>query len=76
MFIRTEMDIGSMMGTATGIDECGWLKDKYGASWQVVPRALIDMLNDPDREKSQRVMTSMLKMKKIEIDELRRSYAG
>ena len=56
--------------------QCGWLKDKYGVSWQVVPTALIEMLNDADTEKSQRVMQSMLQMKKIEIAELRRAYAG
>jgi predicted 3-demethylubiquinone-9 3-methyltransferase (glyoxalase superfamily) len=49
---------------------CGWLKDKYGLSWQIVPRRLLELLRDPDREKSQRVMEAMLKMKKIQIDEL------
>jgi predicted 3-demethylubiquinone-9 3-methyltransferase (glyoxalase superfamily) len=54
---------------------CGWLKDKYGVSWQIVPSALPRLLGDPDREKSQRVMQAMLKMKKIEIDELERAAA-
>ena len=54
---------------------CGWLKDKYGVSWQIVPTALPRLLGDPDREKSQRVMQAMLKMKKIEIDELERAAA-
>ena len=49
---------------------CGWLKDKFGVSWQIVPTALPRLLSDPDREKSQRVMRAMLSMKKIEIDEL------
>ena len=49
---------------------CGWLKDKYGLSWQVVPSALTRLLEDADREKSQRVMAAMLKMGKIEIAEL------
>lgn len=49
---------------------CGWLKDKFGLSWQIVPRALFELLADPDPEKSQRVMQAMLKMKKIEIDAL------
>jgi predicted 3-demethylubiquinone-9 3-methyltransferase (glyoxalase superfamily) len=53
--------------------QCGWLKDKYGVSWQIVPRILTEMLNDPDHEKSQRVMTAMLQMKKIDIDELKRA---
>jgi predicted 3-demethylubiquinone-9 3-methyltransferase (glyoxalase superfamily) len=56
--------------------QCGWLKDKYGVSWQIVPRVLVEMLTDSDAGKSQRVMTAMLRMKKIEIDELRRAYAG
>jgi predicted 3-demethylubiquinone-9 3-methyltransferase (glyoxalase superfamily) len=55
---------------------CGWLKDKFGVSWQIVPTALPRLLTDPDREKSQRVMQSMLKMKKIEIDELERAAAA
>ncbi len=54
---------------------CGWLKDKFGLSWQVVPTALPRLLSDPDREKSQRVMAAMMKMKKIEIDELERAAA-
>jgi predicted 3-demethylubiquinone-9 3-methyltransferase (glyoxalase superfamily) len=49
---------------------CGWLKDRFGLSWQVVPNRLMELLSDPDREKSQRVMTAMLEMGKIEIDEL------
>ena len=56
--------------------QCGWLKDKYGASWQVVPRVLIEMMSDPDAEKSGRTMKAMLQMKKIDIGELKRAYAG
>ena len=55
---------------------CGWLKDKYGVSWQIVPRVLIEMMNDPDLEKSGRVMEAMLKMKKIEVEKLKEAYAG
>jgi predicted 3-demethylubiquinone-9 3-methyltransferase (glyoxalase superfamily) len=54
---------------------CGWLKDKFGVSWQVVPTALVELLNDPNPEKSQRVMKAMLQMKKIEIDGLQKAYA-
>jgi predicted 3-demethylubiquinone-9 3-methyltransferase (glyoxalase superfamily) len=54
--------------------QCGWLKDRYGVSWQVVPRVLPEMLNDPDVEKSDRVMTAMLQMKKIDIATLQRAY--
>jgi predicted 3-demethylubiquinone-9 3-methyltransferase (glyoxalase superfamily) len=53
---------------------CGWLTDKFGVSWQVVPRVLGEMLSDPDREKANRVMQAMLQMGKIEIDELQRAY--
>jgi len=53
---------------------CGWLTDKFGASWQVIPRALGELLNDPDPEKSKRVMEAMLQMSKIEIEGLRKAY--
>jgi predicted 3-demethylubiquinone-9 3-methyltransferase (glyoxalase superfamily) len=56
--------------------QCGWLKDKYGASWQVIPNVLLEMLTNPDSKKSQRVMKSMLQMKKIDIEELKRAYDG
>jgi predicted 3-demethylubiquinone-9 3-methyltransferase (glyoxalase superfamily) len=56
--------------------QCGWLKDKYGVSWQVVPSLLMEMLNDPDAEKSGRAMKAMLQMKKLDIAELKRAYAG
>jgi predicted 3-demethylubiquinone-9 3-methyltransferase (glyoxalase superfamily) len=54
--------------------QCGWLKDRFGLSWQVNPRALGEMLNDADRAKAGRVMQAMLKMKKIDIGALRRAY--
>lgn len=56
--------------------QCGWLKDKYGVSWQVVPSVLIEMLNDADRKKSDRTMGAMLRMKKLDIAELKRAFAG
>jgi predicted 3-demethylubiquinone-9 3-methyltransferase (glyoxalase superfamily) len=56
--------------------QCGWLKDKYGVSWQVVPKVLIEMLSDSSSEKSQRAMQAMLQMKKIDIDTLKQAYAG
>jgi predicted 3-demethylubiquinone-9 3-methyltransferase (glyoxalase superfamily) len=63
--------------TADGGEEsaCGWLKDKFGLSWQVTPTVLIDMLHDNDQEKSGRVMQAMLQMKKIEIKALKDAYA-
>jgi predicted 3-demethylubiquinone-9 3-methyltransferase (glyoxalase superfamily) len=54
---------------------CGWLKDRFGVSWQVVPTRLPELLVDPDREKAQRVMAAMLKMKKIQIEELEAAAA-
>jgi predicted 3-demethylubiquinone-9 3-methyltransferase (glyoxalase superfamily) len=55
---------------------CGWLKDRFGVSWQVVPRRLNELIDDPDQEKAQRVMAAMLSMEKIEIDELERAARG
>jgi len=56
--------------------QCGWLKDRFGLSWQVVPTALIEMLQDKDPEKSKRTMAAMLKMKKLDVDALARAYDG
>ena len=53
--------------------QCGWLKDKYGVSWQIVPTVLVELLNDPDPDKSRSVMKAMLKMKKIDIDTLKQA---
>lgn len=53
---------------------CGWLKDKYGLSWQIIPSALGEMLGDKDAEKSRRVMNAMLQMDKIDIGKLRLAY--
>jgi predicted 3-demethylubiquinone-9 3-methyltransferase (glyoxalase superfamily) len=56
--------------------QCGWLKDKYGLSWQIVPTVLAEMLQDKDASKSQRVMNAMLQMKKIDIPTLKLAYDG
>ena len=56
--------------------ECGWLRDKYGLSWQIVPTVLIEMLQDKDHEKAERVMKAMLQMQKIDIKTLKEAYAG
>jgi predicted 3-demethylubiquinone-9 3-methyltransferase (glyoxalase superfamily) len=56
--------------------ECGWLKDKFGLSWQITPTVLIDMLNDKDPKKAGRVMKAMMQMQKIEINKLKAAYAG
>jgi predicted 3-demethylubiquinone-9 3-methyltransferase (glyoxalase superfamily) len=54
--------------------ECGWLKDRYGLSWQIVPTILSKLLSDPDPKKAQRVMEAMLKMKKIDIAALKKAH--
>jgi predicted 3-demethylubiquinone-9 3-methyltransferase (glyoxalase superfamily) len=56
--------------------QCGWLKDKFGVSWQVVPTGMSEMLNDPDRARADRAMTALLKMKKPDIAELKRAFRG
>ena len=53
---------------------CGWLKDKFGVSWQITPKVLLDMMRDPDKEKVEAVTATFLKMKKLEIEPLRRAY--
>ena len=55
---------------------CGWLKDKYGLSWQITPTVLIDMLHDKDSEKAERVMKAMLQMQRIDIEKLKVAYLG
>src|SRR5213595_727410 len=64
--------------TADGGEEsaCGWLRDKFGLSWQVTPTVLIDMLNDKDPKKAGRVMKAMMQMQKIEINKLKAAYGG
>jgi predicted 3-demethylubiquinone-9 3-methyltransferase (glyoxalase superfamily) len=57
-------------------EQCGWLKDKFGVSWQIVPNALGEMLQDKDAKKSERVMEAMLQMKKIDTEGLKKAYAG
>ncbi len=55
---------------------CGWLKDQFGLSWQIIPTVLPEMLNDPDVKKSQPVMKAMLQMKKIDINALQQAYSS
>jgi predicted 3-demethylubiquinone-9 3-methyltransferase (glyoxalase superfamily) len=57
-------------------DRCGWLRDRYGLSWQIIPSALGEMLGDSDPVRAQRVMQAMLKMDKIDIAELKKAYEG
>jgi len=56
--------------------DCGWIRDRFGLSWQITPTILVEMLGDPDPKKSRRVMEAMLKMKKIDIAALKRAYEG
>jgi len=63
--------------TAGGQEQpCGWLKDRFGVSWQVVPKELIEMMTDPDAEKAKRATQAMFRMKKIDVPAVRRAYAG
>ncbi len=57
-------------------EQCGWLKDKYGLSWQIVPTILPKLLSDPDKEKAGQVMGALLQMKKIEVEGLQKAYDG
>jgi predicted 3-demethylubiquinone-9 3-methyltransferase (glyoxalase superfamily) len=58
------------------VQQCGWLKDKFGVSWQIIPSALPKLMGDPDRAKANRVMQAMLQMKKIDIAKLQQAAAG
>jgi predicted 3-demethylubiquinone-9 3-methyltransferase (glyoxalase superfamily) len=56
--------------------ECGWLKDKYGLSWQITPVQMMQMLNDKDQQKAGRAMSAMMKMQKLDLNELKRAFEG
>lgn len=56
--------------------QCGWLKDKFGVSWQIVPRVIGEMMLDPDTSKTERVMAALLQMQKLDIATLEKAYAG
>ena len=58
------------------VEQCGWLKDRYGLSWQIVPKALGEMMKDKNRAKAKRVAEAMLKMTKFDIAALKKAYAG
>jgi len=63
-------------GGDASAQQCGWLKDKFGLSWQVTPRELDKMLSDPDKQKKEHVFKAMLEMKKLDLATLRRAYEG
>ncbi len=69
-------ELWSKLSAGGSTSQCGWLKDKFGLSWQVFPTVLGEMLQDKDPERSKRVMEAMLKMTKLEIEGLKRAYEG
>jgi len=76
---ESQAEVDELWGKLTeGGEEgnCGWLKDKFGVSWQIIPRALGELLNAPDPAQAQRVMQAMLQMKKIEVEKLQQAYDG
>jgi predicted 3-demethylubiquinone-9 3-methyltransferase (glyoxalase superfamily) len=74
---QEEVDtLWNKLGDGGEHQQCGWLKDKFGLSWQVIPNVLFEMLQDPDRERADRVMQAMLQMKKIDIGQLREAYGA
>jgi predicted 3-demethylubiquinone-9 3-methyltransferase (glyoxalase superfamily) len=67
-------DLWAKLSKGGAPGQCGWLKDKFGLSWQIVPRVMMDLLQDKDPAKSQRVMRAMMQMTKIDIAGLQRAY--
>ncbi|HYL18820.1 MAG TPA: VOC family protein [Burkholderiales bacterium] len=67
-------DLWEKLSAGGQIQQCGWLQDKYGVSWQIVPSVLGDMLQDKDPQKANRVMQAMLKMRKLDIAQLKQAY--
>ena len=67
-------DLWEKLSAGGQIQQCGWLQDKYGVSWQIVPSVLGDMLQDRDPQRANRVMQAMLKMKKLDIAQLKQAY--
>jgi predicted 3-demethylubiquinone-9 3-methyltransferase (glyoxalase superfamily) len=74
---QTEVDYLWSRLTAGGEEvQCGWLKDKYGLSWQIVPRRMLELMGDSDPQKAARVTQAMLKMVKLDVAALEKAYAG
>jgi predicted 3-demethylubiquinone-9 3-methyltransferase (glyoxalase superfamily) len=69
-------DLWEKLAAGGELMQCGWLKDKFGISWQIIPKALGELLGDKDPEKSQRVMKAMMKMIKIDVEGLKRASEG
>jgi predicted 3-demethylubiquinone-9 3-methyltransferase (glyoxalase superfamily) len=74
---QAEVDrLWDALSAGGAVERCGWLKDRYGVSWQIVPRVLPELLGDPDPVKAQRVMQAMLQMVKLDIAKLKAAHAG
>jgi predicted 3-demethylubiquinone-9 3-methyltransferase (glyoxalase superfamily) len=77
---ETQQEIDELWGRLTADggqpSQCGWLKDKFGLSWQIIPNALGSMLGDKDPAKASRVMNAMLQMGKLDLQQLQKAYAG
>jgi predicted 3-demethylubiquinone-9 3-methyltransferase (glyoxalase superfamily) len=74
---QSEIDrLWKALGEGGSYEDCGWLKDRYGVSWQIVPTVLQDMLTDRDQAKAKRAADAMLNMKKLDIAELKAAYDG
>jgi predicted 3-demethylubiquinone-9 3-methyltransferase (glyoxalase superfamily) len=75
---ESQKEVDELWETLSGGEksQCGWLKDKYGLSWQIVPTVLDEMMSDKDTKKAARVMTAMLQMKKLDIAQLKQAYEG
>ena len=69
-------ELWEKLSAAGSEGQCGWLKDKYGLSWQIVPKALGELMSDPDPKKTGAVLQAVMKMKKLVIADLRKAYAG
>ena len=69
-------DLWEKLSEEGEVEQCGWLKDKFGVSWQIVPSVLGEMMQDKDAEKSEKVMKALIQMKKIDILSLQKAYAG
>lgn len=74
---QTEVDyFWQKLSAVKESEQCGWLKDKFGLSWQIIPTEMGDLLSDPDKEKSGRAMQAMLQMKKLDLQELKDAFEG
>jgi predicted 3-demethylubiquinone-9 3-methyltransferase (glyoxalase superfamily) len=74
---ETQAEVDELWDKLSGggeVQQCGWLKDKYGLSWQIIPKTLMELMQDKDAAKAQRVVEAMLKMVKIDIAALQRAY--